>query len=259
MRRALAVVLLLVSAGCGGPLAGDAAPDSPATATPAPVPTAEAPTYPPGVEAGSVNATRLAAATARTLDGSMYAWTVDRLRGVPDQSLTTTFVGPRTRLRVAGPGRYLWTNATVSTRASGFTVERVENATYATGTRLLRYDGTNTTTRRLRPADVGPGTRLVTALVARHLAVDSVEVTPLANGSVAVTGRGTNRTDWLDYSLRALIAADGTVLRFQATYTRNDRVRLVRFRLDRTVPFEPPAWAPNGTRPTATASPTDAS
>lgn len=258
MRRVLAILVLVVLAGCGGPLAGGTSPAPPSsTATPAPIPTTQAPTYPPGVGQETLNATRLATVTARTLNGSTYALTADQLEGVPDQSLTTTFVGPRTQLRVAAPDRYLWTNATVSVRGSGLAIERFENATYATGTRLLRYDGTNTTSRPLTRSDVDPGSRFAAALIARFLAASSVEVTRLSNGSVAVAGRGSDRSDRQDYSLQALIASDGTVLRFRAVYAQDDGIRLVRFRLDRDASFEPPAWASNATRSTTTPTPED--
>ena len=242
MRRALAVVCLLVVAGCGGPLAGDSPDTPPQTATPAPVPTS-AEAYPPGVSSDDVNATRLAATTARSLNGSTYALTADRLRGVPDQSLTTTFVGPRTRVRVASPRRYVRRNVTLTTRDAALTLERFENASYATGDRLLRYDGNDTRARPLTQRDAGVGARLAGTLVARYLTAASVRVEQQPNGSVRVTGRGIARDEWRNYSLQALVALDGTVIRFDAVFATDDAVRLVRFRLDRSATFEPPTWA----------------
>jgi hypothetical protein len=242
MRRVLAVVCLLAVAGCGGPLAGDSPDTPPQTATPAPVPTgAEA--YPPGVSSDDVNATRLAAATVRSLNGSTYALTADRLRGVPDQSLTTTFVGPRTRVRAASPRRYVRRNVTLTTRDAALTLERFENASYATGDRLLRYDGNDTRARPLTQRDAGVGARLAGTLVARYLTAASVRVEQQPNGSVRVTGRSIARDEWRDYSLQALVAPDGTVIRFNAVFATDDEVRLVRFRLDRSATFEPPPWA----------------
>ncbi|MFB6118488.1 hypothetical protein [Halosegnis sp.] len=245
MRRLL-VALLVLLAGCGGPAASDVATDSTPTATPAPVPTSGA-AYPPGVTPEQVNATRLAAATADTIAGTEYTLVFDRLRGVPDQSLTTTFVGPRVRLQVARPDRYVLTNATVTSRGTGFAVERVETATFATGDRLLRYDGANTTGRPQRAADAGVGSRLVAAVVARYLAVESVRVGLLANGSARLTGRGIDRSDWREYTVRALVARDGTVVRLTATFAAGETRRRVRFTLDRRGQFEPPAWARNRT------------
>jgi hypothetical protein len=250
VHRTLLVAALLVLAGCGGTttgLGGDTGTPT-RTATPAPVPTT-ADAYPPGLAADRVDAAALANATGRALRGRSYTFRYDRLEARPEFSLGAVYVGPGIRAVVDTPTHYRLENLQVTARGGGIAIETPGRARYVTGDRVVTRTGNGTVARDLRPSDRGVPTRTVTTVVGRYLAVENATVTTQPNGSVLIegTGAGPRLANASEYSVEALVSAEGVPLRLDAVFARDGRVRFVHFTLTRGASLETPEWARNAT------------
>ena len=264
MYRALLVAVLAVLAGCGGAPAGEQTRTE--TVTAAPVPTESPDAYspgvgtrtatdtpgalPPGVSAEGVDPQAVAAAMRTALRGTAYEWTLDELEAREASALRATYAGPRVHAEVAGPARYVLDYSTVIEPGDGGERTTPASARYVDGSRILNHDGTAVTVRPVSSAHLGYPSR-VAANVAGYLAAERVAVTSFRNGSAYVRGEGSNRPGRSAYSVAALVGPEGTIRTLDASFTRDGRERTVRFRLDRGIRFDPPAWS-RGTNVTVT-------
>lgn len=246
MYRSLLVAGLLVLAGCGGTGLGGETATPTGTATPAPVPTTTE-TYPPGLSGTSVDAAALANATGRELSRRSFAFRYDRLEARPEFSLGTVYVGPGIRAVVDTPTHYRVENLQVTARGGGIAIETPGRERYVTGDRVFTRTENGTVTRGIHPSDRGVPTRTVTGVVGSYLAVENATVTTQPNGSAVVEGTGSALANVSEYSVEALVSAEGVLLRLDAVFARDGRVRFVRFTLTRGADLETPAWTRNAT------------
>ena len=249
MYRGLVVALLVVLAGCGAAVP-DATSTEGETVTPVPVPTDPTPEsdlYPPGTTQDGVDATALAAATERSLNDTEFAFRLDRRQAFPERSLGTLYVGPRLQVDAASNDRYLLNRSSVSERGGGFVIETFQNATYVRGERAtVRANGT-VSVRAVKPRERTEPAARVGEIIRRYLAVENATVERSANGTAFVRGSGAPFSNVSQYAVTAVVAADGTVTRFDAVFVRDERVQFIRFRLDRNATFEPPGWTGEAT------------
>lgn len=226
----------------------DASPTATGTVTPVPVPSdpsSDAGPYPPGLAPGEVDAAALASATERSLNGTGFSFRLDRRQARPERSFGTVYVGDRLRVHAATDGRYLLNRSNVSERGGVVAVERFRNATYVDGDRAAVKDGDGVVLCDVEKEERTAPAARAAALVRRYLAVENATVERSSNGTAVVRGSGTSLPNASQYAVTAVVAADGTVTRFEAVFVRDDRVQFVRFRLDRNATFEPPEWAAN--------------
>lgn len=218
------------------------------TVTPVPVPSDSTPDsarYPSGLAPDEVDAAALAAATERSLNGTTFSFQLDRRQARPERSFGTVYVGTRLRVRAAADGRYLRNRSNVSERGGVIAVERFRNATYVDGDRAAMKDGDGVVIRSVTDDERSIPAARAAGLVSRYLTVENATVERLDNGTAVVRGSGTSLPNASQYGVTAFVAADGTVIRFEAVFVRDNRVQFVRFRLDRNATFKPPDWAVN--------------
>lgn len=210
--RTICVVLLLLLAGCGG--TSDPTP----TTTPAPVPDSNATAaLPPGVAADSVNATELADAHQRAVENRSYILVIVNRRRVGGQELGARFTGTRQVIRVAGD-RYLSEEAALSARAA-FSATVVERIVFSDGSeRYIRAETENGTIYRVVPDDPGRFAALSARMIAHHLAVENVSVSPTVDGGAEIRGSSPTEVNASYYTVEARVGPDGFVTELRANY-----------------------------------------
>lgn len=243
---ALALLVLVVAAGCNAPGAGG--PSTPVTPAAVPDPPAE---YPPGLSPDGVDRPeRVAQAHAEAIGNRSYEWTLSEVRYA-----ARTVRVERTAVRRAGPARYNGSVLRQVRRRSGVIDRRT--LVYADGEhRYSRTVEDGAVSYQRAPAerygDEGVYEDTAERLLARYLAVENATVTRTRRGGETLfrlVGSGAERVGGESYEVVALVTSEGLVRELRVNYEPPDGPVLaveVRWRyagLGRTV-VSVPDWYP---------------
>lgn len=233
----VAVVALLLTAGCNAFVDADAAQRETVTPAPVPTPTATAATAaPPGVTTdGLDNVALLSAAHRQRLNGTTYTLN-ERYSQYSTGRNDTSSVRRAETVTVESATRYRDELTRVTTDANG-SLARYEQSTYADGTRWYERRDNGTVERQRGELRFGRDKYAYrTAFYLNRYAVVARSSTSVStrNGSRVYRVRGSGgelpTTERLTaYRIELLVEPDGLVRRFSVRYRTDDRVVRYRF------------------------------